>query len=858
VWKREDQDDAGLLGADQITKFVEALPSSISSITFDNTLNDEGFATFVARLKMFRGSFHSMAVKNSPELDAKLWHKFLDLVCESRKRISSLEAYPLQSLKVLDISGNYLGDVICSLVLKRALDKESGCSLEYLDMSENAIREGSFVAKVLNQYRQDTSSSIFGMMDSRKAPLAYLSLASNQLNVGNLALELIALLESGLLGLKSLDLSDNSFKCQEYHTFTNGLLGLLAKNTCLLHLNLSNNEFSSECIDRVLDGWKRADFDSSLAFLRLENNVPPLSDSQQRLMNECVRVSRAFILQRYFHDLERRKGEEIVEAVDFKDGLMETHSKSDSTRPSTTRSIMKEGNSTLSQGGHHDVSEPKRSSDVSVCSDSSSSISEGTFGEFDGVMGKHSITVLHSAPLVFESSDKKLEAFAKLDFDKERELFLQCFKETRRDIHLLFDNATSIALLKVMDRRCSCVHYSGHSYNGHLPFEDGKGGANWLGVQQLRDLIKRTKGEPFKLAFVSACDSEHAGNTFVHAGVPHVVCCQQDSEVNDSAALEFTHQFYFSLTLGHTVQDSFEQGCRAVSAATEKEKFILLPRGAAHDTSLFADAKPVPKWPPPTRKSLRHTTHHSPWSPPTPPLYFLGREIDMYHLLDALLANRLVTVTGEDGIGKSSLVRGVCQYINERKRSITEIDCIMYIEVKPCSSISSLLWDLLRIRNKAVDGIDWHSVRREICNIRRYNKKMLLVIDRVDCLAESNDLNDLIMLLSVLFKEKRARKVKVVLTGRTPLGVRSIAGVPERHHDVGPLNYESTVKLFCSFCRLVQTSAERNRLKAQLLSINENDVQSVYRALGNGVPKEIEETAWSIPPEELHALVSVT
>jgi hypothetical protein len=134
---------------------------------------------------------------------------------------------------------------------------------------------------------------------------------------------------------------------------------------------------------------------------------------------------------------------------------------------------------------------------------------------------------------------------------------------------------------------------------------------------------------------------------------------------------------------------------------------------------------------------------------------------------------------------------------------------------------------------------------------------MLLVIDRVDCLAESNDLNDLIMLLSVLFKEKRARKVKVVLTGRTPLGVRSIAGVPERHHDVGPLNYESTVKLFCSFCRLVQTSAERNRLKAQLLSINENDVESVYRTLGNGVPKEIEETAWSISPEELHALVSV-
>ena len=202
-------------------------------------------------------------------------------------------------------------------------------------------------------------------------------------------------------------------------------------------------------------------------------------------------------------------------------------------------------------------------------------------------------------------------------------------------------------------------------------------------------------------------------------------------------------------------------------------------------------------------------------------------------------------------------MRGVCQYIGERKRSINEIDCIMYVEVKQCSSISSLLWDLLRIRNETFDGIDWDSVRHAICNTRQYNRKMLLVIDRIDCLAESNDQkNDLIRFLSVLFKEPKARKVKVVLTGRTQLGERSIAGVPERHYHVEPLNYESTVKLFCSFCRLVQTTADRKRLKSQLLSINENDVERVYRTLGNGVPLEIEKTAWSISPEELNALVS--
>jgi hypothetical protein len=71
-----------------------------------------------------------------------------------------------------------------------------------------------------------------------------------------------------------------------------------------------------------------------------------------------------------------------------------------------------------------------------------------------------------------------------------------------------------------------------------------------------------------------------------------------------------------------------------------------------------------------------------------------------------------------------------------------------------------LLWDLLRIRNKAIDGINWHSVWCEICNIRQYNKKMLLVIDQVDCLAKSNDLNDLIMLLSLLLLQRDEKSQK--------------------------------------------------------------------------------------------------
>ncbi len=79
-------------------------------------------------------------------------------------------------------------------------------------------------------------------------------------------------------------------------------------------------------------------------------------------------------------------------------------------------------------------SEDMLASNASVYSDSMCSILEGAFGQFHGVMGKHSITVLHSAPLVFWDKENTLQPFNKLNFDKERELFLQCFKETCHDI----------------------------------------------------------------------------------------------------------------------------------------------------------------------------------------------------------------------------------------------------------------------------------------------------------------------------------------------------------------------------------------------------------------------------------------
>eukprot|EP00957_Ditylum_brightwellii_P203675 15335739-Ditylum_brightwellii.AAC.1 len=143
-----------------------------------------------------------------------------------------------------------------------------------------------------------------------------------------------------------------------------------------------------------------------------------------------------------------------------------------------------------------------------------------------------------------------------------------------------------------MTKCCGCLHFSGHGHPNYLTFEDFSGGLHWLGVDNLKNLISsgvKGGGAPFKFVFVSACHSGLAGRTFVSAGVPHVVCCHQESELMDSAALAFTRAFYLALAVGRTVKDSFEIGKQAVNVSPtvpnseeEMKKFVLLPEDGNH------------------------------------------------------------------------------------------------------------------------------------------------------------------------------------------------------------------------------------------------------------------------------------
>lgn len=898
-----DGDDGGGL----LANLAGSLPPWVTNLTFDNVLNDRDLLALVTILDTMgklssgvdemqvdertsisvgqsQGKFSSLSVRNSPQVSQDSWIALFKMLGKSGPAKRGVNtAVPLSSLTILDLSGNKLGDELSASVLEFVHDKDSGCNLEQLDLSGNRIGRGTNLVRVLRSYtdyyRYNQKHGVKMVRSGWKSTLHTLMLADNDLFLGQAGLEIFALLKHNALCLRFLDLSNNSLEGDTYQLLASSLL----KNTSLCHLNLSGNKFSSPLIDLIMEHITAVDAESGLSFLLFENNTPPLNPKQREQLGRFLRKSRKNAIDRFIKEREKGLLGNANDQGDFSernDGL--------ELIDETTTNIFRSSFST-----HR-----RRFLSPEI---------EDSLEEYDDT--DNMITVLFSAPLVFADETNKLHPFAKLDFDMERELLWQCMKEASRDIDVSFDNAHHSRLLATLTKRCTCLHYSGHGHPNFLPFEDGMGGPNWLNVQDIKNLILGD-GEvaPFKFVFVSACHSGLAGETFASAGVPHVVCCQQEQELKDTAALAFTRSFYLALAVGHTVKESFDQGCKAVRAtpnlkdpAKEMEKFVLLPRDGNHDVPVFK-AKPVREWPKQPRnqglvssrssrrrgslmrmrsvmalgaKSSELSTRNMMQEDPSPtaPQFFIGREVDMYYILTALLKmkKRLVNVLGEPGIGRSSLACALCHYINERASTITEIQRIYFIKPKQhggrnvsCRSLLRQLLDKLQEAGKCRptdEDNDPEAMLDIICRSLK-NDKALIVFDRMETLEQSDDAQELPMILSTLLYD--TKQVKVVLTGKHSLGQPSIGGQVEHPYNLGPLNFANTVRLFANLCPHLHTPSERGLFFTELMTFcgpcsqlfpgdphMAERSREIFSMVGDGIPSKVEKAAYSISKNDL-------
>lgn len=336
-------------------------------------------------------------------------------------------------------------------------------------------------------------------------------------------------------------------------------------------------------------------------------------------------------------------------------------------------------------------------------------------------------------------------------------------------------------------------------------------------------------------------------------------------------------QFYLALARGLTVKAAFRQGRAAVlvtpnleDAEEETEKFLLLPENGDHDVPIF-DAPEIREWLPAMRSSelsvynkiQRRLSHGC-----TTPKPFLGRDIDMYHILNLIMGEKsIVSLIGEPGSGTSGLSHAVCHYINER-RSIfyKRIDSILITKAPSSGELPRFL-DVLRGLQMQLnddsstiicgDDDNMDSLMHSVCET--VSEKALLVIDDVDYEKGSDDQKDLFVFLG----ELQRRGIKVLLIGREAMYSPRLH---EQPYAIGPLGFYDTVELFSNFCPLLQSPGVERRFREKIASAFEKWQRKydkerfeslyfdIYQRIGKGIPHQIENAAFSLSQTEIDGL----
>ncbi len=824
-------------GSELVANLLRTLPSSISHLTFDDVLSNTAALALVHNLQSMAGDDDDETVGSGMSGGTK------GFVC---------------ALAVMN-SPYIKSSTFTSLIETIQTPPRDGVdslfqSLRTLDLSGNNLGD-DVSARVLEMVLLPSSSHNIECLDlsrngiegghsvkatleeckSSKPKLKVLNMSRNGLGVGDVASAIVYSLADVLSDLTSLDLSFNSLTGE----VLDRLGGALPFNSCLENLNVSNNQFQESSVESLISMLDRAVKSSSrLSFLHLNGNYPAFTPKQEMMLSNIMVENRKRCISTHFEERFR----------------------------------------------------PQKASGDESSTGPLSTLSEITFPKI-GRERRNMITVLFSAPLVWKDDRNNYYPIEMLDFELEKSLLWQCFTEASRNIVLSYDNATTDRLQAARTKGCGCLHYSGHGHPTHLTFEDGTGGIHWLEVDQLKHLIlagSESGRPPFNFVFVSACHSFLAGQTFVDAGVPHVVCCQQEAQLMDNAALSFTRAFYLALAFGRTVKESFDIGKQAVlnsptvpNATVEMEKFMLLPEDGNHEVAVL-DAEPVPEWPllqpngmaisrrRSSASSSDDTATSSDHKLPSLAQGFSGRETDMYHVLNLVLSRRLVNITGPSGMGRSSLAIALCHYIDERKSTMM-FGQIFFVRStakrkgrsSPIFSLCEQIESMTNKKGSIPTNLDLDETVEIILRALR-KTKTLLVFERIE-LLDGADAQDFKFFLGQILAETKG--VHVLISSDKSLGLLQLTGVGEDMYDLGPLNFRSTVKLFTFCCPHLQSSHERKELLDLLApetdipgdaeSKSDQVTEKVKSMLGDGIPARILSAAYQMTVEEFNELKSL-
>ncbi|KAG2528331.1 hypothetical protein JM16_001286 [Phytophthora kernoviae] len=463
---------------------------------------------------------------------------------------------------------------------------------------------------------------------------------------------------------------------------------------------------------------------------------------------------------------------------------------------------------------------------------------------------EYTLGVLFSAPLVGKDIHGKYHPIAELDVKREYSILQQSLIEASKiakrpapitdvsgndgpgtlsrtyqcppQINVVAKFANTDQFRAMITLGCCALHFSGHGDENHLYFEDGMGLVHPIPHNSLKELFSAGDGEgesALRLVFVSACSSAPLAYAFVSCGIPHVIGVRTNQKIEDYAAIEFTRSFYLALATGKTVGASFKIAQQSVAKSPNirgpmavAEKFMLLPEDGDHSEVIFPLASVES---PGTVDLGRMKAKKYPklWFDDLPAMCqgFCNRAVEVYKICLALMMTqsritRLVTICGEEGIGKTAVAHAVANYVGPRVTSEggvrifsvsrlaqDEMDEHVTMLRRNINIANARCRVLSRLETMISDHLKEHKGRIE------YNgQQMLLVLDGCDYLLRNDSRRDRFRaFLSDLLTNNAS--LKIVLTARTSITTDgAVAGHGERLYTLSRFNAKNSTMMLVS------------------------------------------------------------
>ncbi len=493
------------------------------------------------------------------------------------------------------------------------------------------------------------------------------------------------------------------------------------------------------------------------------------------------------------------------------------------------------------------------------------------------------ISVFRSAPLAyFNRHTSEHHDVPLLDFDYEKDALADLFKDKYAlggaNIELVHEIATQDRLKDFFSRGTSPIlHFTGHGHPDCLALENGFGYMHALDREELKNYIMLNQGLT-KVVVISSVHAQHTAKLFLSAGIKHVVCCEREAVFRDEGLVVFSKAFYTSIAKNKALQDAFHDGVEAVklspsttSMKKASERFQLLPKqsttSAYHKVKVLysEDGKALPKAP------ILPPSGDTSMLPPLPS-QFVGREVDMYEVLESLRVDDVVRVGGVGGSGKCTLLSAVARYVLARPQSFG-IGAVYWLPPPPdvypeedtCYGDLAQIIDLLVEAEDDIWDEDLYVECRERIMVELEDRRTILVIDGRIFNTEAAGEN-LERFLSHLLNEL---SVKIILlTAHEGSARTKRSRAEETMITMGPLTFKSSALLFGNSCphisqrgsTVVRTAEEfadilvPPSVKKQGVDVAKELSRrqlALYNRMGNGNPKEIMETAKAISLKDL-------